>query len=420
MTELGRRMRRSYLGALWLLGMAACAVFWLYVVVEQRKESLDAITGLAVDQQVIMQRVSLMAVMLAHPEPLAGSATLRRDISADLRQLQANHRALKAAAGLSVDEDGVGVAQPSVPGRVFLAPPHRLDDRLASFIADARRVLAAPLGTVRPEIVDPIAAAARDELPKALDAAVGAFRAEIMAFVKLRSQIKIALLGGWLLLLVALSVGVFRPLVRAVEDRTEALEAARQQMEHTALHDQLTGLANRRYLSEYLERTLARARRHDEVTAVLHLDLDRFKQINDTLGHAAGDAVLVEAVKRMNNTLRESDFLARVGGDEFLFVAPEVKSADGLSAMAERIIEALCEPIDYDGRKCYIGASIGIALAAPNSDISIERLIMNADAALYDAKGSGRGCHRFFGDDAALPLRREALAEPRPLRAVGA
>ncbi|MEM6974427.1 MAG: GGDEF domain-containing protein [Pseudomonadota bacterium] len=412
MTELGKRLHRGYQTMLFLLALGACAAFWLDRNIDSRERALDEIVLIAADQKLIVQRVSMMVMMLARPDPYVGASRLRRDIAEDLRVLGANHAELRKAAGLIDGPDGSVVVPGDRPARTITAPPHRLDDRLNQFVERTRRVLAAPLGPVDLTLVAPIADTARTELPDALRGTMNAFKAETASIIRRSRFIKLGILGGFVLLLFGMSTAIFRPMVRAVEEKTADLETARKRMEHTALHDELTSLPNRRYLSDYLSKTIARAQRHREVTAVLHLDLDRFKQINDTLGHAAGDAVLLEATKRMQGSIREADFLARIGGDEFIIIAAEVHSVDGLSRLADRIIERLMRPIDYNGVKCHVGVSIGIALAPPDSDVPPERLIMNADAALYAAKDAGRGCHRFFGDDAAIPFAA-ITAQPR-------
>jgi len=197
------------------------------------------------------------------------------------------------------------------------------------------------------------------------------------------------LAGAW--------AGCLAVAARRVTAAVDGLDAARARMEHQALHDALTGLPNRRYLDDHLGRAIAAAARNGETLAVLHLDLDGFKAVNDTLGHAAGDAVLAAAAKGMQASLRAADFLARVGGDEFVVVVPVVRSVEGLGALADRLIERLEEPIPFEGQPCRIGVSIGIALAPPAEAPSPARLLNNADVALYAAKHAGKGRYRIHG-----------------------
>lgn len=181
------------------------------------------------------------------------------------------------------------------------------------------------------------------------------------------------------------------------EARNRELEAAKSRIEHNALHDSLTGLPNRRYLDDILKRNAARGYGGSGSIAVLHLDLDRFKQINDTLGHAAGDAMLIHASTVLRANCRTTDFVARIGGDEFVVVCPAGEGNDDLGPMAERIINQMRKPVNYQGHQCRFGVSIGIA-AGHGSDIDVGRLLVNADIALYRAKARGRNRFEYFSD----------------------
>jgi diguanylate cyclase (GGDEF)-like protein len=175
------------------------------------------------------------------------------------------------------------------------------------------------------------------------------------------------------------------------------LMTTKQRVEHMALHDPLTSLPNRRYLGEFMQTMLAQAARYGHTVGVCHIDLDKFKAVNDTLGHAAGDAVLVQATNIMRSEVRKSDFIARVGGDEFVVVDSKVRDAAGIAKLSARIIERLSQPFHYESNTCQIGGSIGIALAE-GADTDAERLLTNADIALYEAKNLGRGQFRFYNE----------------------
>ncbi|NMG39179.1 EAL domain-containing protein [Chelativorans sp. ZYF759] len=188
---------------------------------------------------------------------------------------------------------------------------------------------------------------------------------------------------------------------KLTEARNIELEAARTRVEFTAMHDALTGLPNRRYLDEVLAEHAVNFQ-HGERAALLHVDLDRFKQINDTLGHPAGDSVLIHAAKILTTCAGSQDFVARVGGDEFVVVcrrdtgSPDLHSGR-LSDLAEEIIAGIRDPILYEGHQCRCGASVGIAVDTDGiADPS--RLLVNADIALYRAKAQGRNGHQFFTD----------------------
>ncbi|MEL6337966.1 MAG: GGDEF domain-containing protein [Pseudomonadota bacterium] len=196
---------------------------------------------------------------------------------------------------------------------------------------------------------------------------------------------------------------VHRPLKRRIDADISSLERSREEMTHSALHDALTGLPNRRYLDEFLGKTLASASRNKQTVGLLHIDLDKFKEVNDTLGHEAGDTVLKAVTKTLLATIRNADFAARVGGDEFVIIAPSVNSIEGLGILSERLVRRLSTPIPYDDELCQVGASIGIALARPDTRLSASELIRRADEALYSVKRAGRAAYRFHpGDDEPL------------------
>ncbi|OJV00058.1 MAG: hypothetical protein BGO06_10075 [Shinella sp. 65-6] len=181
------------------------------------------------------------------------------------------------------------------------------------------------------------------------------------------------------------------------EARNEQLEAARARIEYTALHDHLTGLPNRRYLDAAIEGAAQDARQAGSRLAVLHIDLDRFKEINDTLGHVAGDRMLVHAAKVLGELKGPDDFVARIGGDEFVFVSAG-SAGRNLAMLAEAIVEAMRKPVTFNGHICRFGASVGIA-SQSGAAIDARQLLVNADLALYRAKNRGRSRHEFFTSD---------------------
>ncbi|MDB5555167.1 MAG: hypothetical protein JWL86_5151 [Rhizobium sp.] len=182
---------------------------------------------------------------------------------------------------------------------------------------------------------------------------------------------------------------------RLAEARNRELEATKAEIEHNALHDFLTALPNRRYLDETLSRRAADCLATGSGIAVIHLDLDRFKQINDTLGHLAGDHMLIHTASVLNENMGPDDFVARIGGDEFVILSRYDGSEDKLSTLASRIIKRLCDPVSFENHVCRIGASIGIAYA-DSAAIDAKQLLLNADIALYRAKTQGRNRFEFF------------------------
>jgi diguanylate cyclase (GGDEF)-like protein/PAS domain S-box-containing protein len=165
-----------------------------------------------------------------------------------------------------------------------------------------------------------------------------------------------------------------------------------------ATYDALTGLLNRHRMGKILESTLAAFQNQRRACAVMLLDLDRFKQVNDTLGHPAGDALLKQVAERLIKVVGDREKIGRLGGDEFQIILQDEDDRGALGDMADRIIKSLSHPYSIDGSRCIIGASVGIAVS-PFDGKSSEELVRNADLALYAAKGGGRGRFRFYSSD---------------------
>ena len=194
-------------------------------------------------------------------------------------------------------------------------------------------------------------------------------------------------------------------LEKKVAERTEELvseierrKKTESNLFHAAHHDNLTGLPNRILFNERLKQAVTHKRRHPaHHFAVLFVDLDRFKNINDTLGHSAGDEFLLEVSKRIGSCVRDNDMVARLGGDEFVILLDTITTIEDAKDVAKRIIQQMNEPFQLNGQEHYSGASIGIAECLEKTD-SAERLLRDADAAMYQAKGMGRGRYVLFDD----------------------
>lgn len=168
-----------------------------------------------------------------------------------------------------------------------------------------------------------------------------------------------------------------------------------EQVRKLAYYDALTQLPNRRLLEDRLDHALRHAHRHQQRLAVLFIDLDHFKQVNDSLGHAAGDELLLEVSKRMAARLREDDTLARFGGDEFIVLLPDVTDADEITAVARRLLEAVGQPVLLSNQQFRVGCSLGISMY-PEDANTAEELLQHADAAMYRAKQEGRNSYRLY------------------------
>ena len=193
------------------------------------------------------------------------------------------------------------------------------------------------------------------------------------------------------------------------EDITEQ-RRSEVKIEYMAHHDALTDLANRVLLNERLEQALGRRIHCEELVAVHHLDLDQFKAVNDTFGHPAGDKLLKTVADRLRGIVRESDTIARMGGDEFVIVQAPITDPAAATSLAQRVIALMSEPFELDGHQAVIGASVGIAVG-PGDGLRPDRLLRNADLALYRAKGDGRGTFRFFEPAMDLQMQTRRIME---------
>jgi diguanylate cyclase (GGDEF)-like protein/PAS domain S-box-containing protein len=218
-------------------------------------------------------------------------------------------------------------------------------------------------------------------------------------------------------------VGDDIPLLVAVITDITAFREAEAHSRYLALHDSLSGVANRTLLIDRVDKELSRMAKGANRCALLYIDLDRFKDVNDRLGHRAGDELIREFASRISALVRASDTVARIGGDEFAILLTDLDGPEVLEPLCERILDAARRPFEVAGVRAYVGASIGIALAA-EPDCRCTDLLRKADVALYKAKSDGRGCFRLFSEEMDERGRmrtfieaelREALAEERGL-----
>ena len=197
-----------------------------------------------------------------------------------------------------------------------------------------------------------------------------------------------------------------------MESRNAELEQTRSHIEHMAMHDSLTGLPNRRYLENELSQFNASPDLPKGRVALIIVDLDRFKQINDAFGHDAGDKLLVHVSKVLTSVIKAGDFVARIGGDEFVIFCRSFDGRDDLGWLAEQITDSMAKPVTYKGNECRFGVSIGIAESYGVSHSSVRDLLKNADLALYEAKNTGRNKFEFFTEKLELnSIRQKVLAD---------
>ncbi|MEW6353469.1 MAG: diguanylate cyclase [Pseudomonadota bacterium] len=185
-----------------------------------------------------------------------------------------------------------------------------------------------------------------------------------------------------------------------------SLKHAENHYQQLAYHDPLTGLANRLLFEDRLRQALAQAQRHQQTIAVLFIDLDNFKPINDSLGHSAGDALMQAAAERLRGCVRNADTVARFGGDEFTALLSGVKKAQDAGRVAKKILRALSEAFVLQGQEIHVTASVGVSLY-PGDGADVDTLVKNADSAMYRAKQRGKNNYQFY----TAPARSRALSK---------
>jgi len=198
----------------------------------------------------------------------------------------------------------------------------------------------------------------------------------------------------------------------AIQHDITASTREREEIHRLAYHDSLTGLANRASFLESLERAIARAAPEQRLLALLFLDLDDFKPVNDALGHATGDELLVAVAERLRAAVRKTDAVARLGGDEFAVLLTDVEHPDVAGALAGKLVDRIGQPYMLSGRRIEVGVSIGISVF-PRNGTTADALLSHADAAMYAAKARGRRQYRFFDatQDSVPPTRSARGAE---------
>jgi diguanylate cyclase (GGDEF)-like protein/PAS domain S-box-containing protein len=201
-----------------------------------------------------------------------------------------------------------------------------------------------------------------------------------------------------------------------VQDVTERLNTERT-IHYMAHHDALTGLPNRRLMQDRLNQAIMNARRKQKHVAVLFLDLDRFKVVNDSLGHDAGDLVLKDVAQRLQGCVREIDTVSREGGDEFVVVLPDLDRPENARVVADKILKELARPMEIAGQEIHVSTSIGIS-HYPNDASDVNHLLKHADSAMYQAKDAGRNTIRFFTGDLNFLMSRRLEIEGKLRRAI--
>lgn len=190
--------------------------------------------------------------------------------------------------------------------------------------------------------------------------------------------------------------GKIKERTKSLEDTLALMQATEEKLQYQATHDQLTGLPNRILMQDRIKQAIHKANRENQQFAVLFLDLDRFKLINDSLSHEAGDKILCSVAQRLKSVIRKEDTIARLGGDEFVVVINHVKNNNDITNVCEKILTLFNEPFHINKHEFFLSTSIGISLYTPKVSKSIDELLRNADLAMYRAKEMGKSQYQFF------------------------
>ncbi|MEM9735335.1 MAG: diguanylate cyclase [Pseudomonadota bacterium] len=388
-------MTRDCVLALIVLAVTVSGTYFVTTYVAREQEAGATAASLSYRQRILSLEIALQAEELALTPLWDDWHGVRENLRASLKEFERIHKAL------TIGDPELGIhnlPSPQVRAIHFKAP-YRLHNVVKQYCEIARRVLGAEgPDQISRRDVSTLDITSRRQLQNGLAVVSVVYSQEAKQRVAQLRMVQTGLYGASLLALMLVGGAVFRPMVRRVDSSTNELIDAKSLLEHSARHDPLTHLPNRRYLAEHLDRTLSEAERAGREVALMHIDLDRFKEVNDTLGHAAGDQVLANAAGIMQAELRSGDFLARIGGDEFVLVSAGGADPADLAALADRLIAEIEQTGCDDAQPAGISASIGIALAKPGSGWDADDLMLNSDIALYDAKSDGRACHRFFQD----------------------
>ena len=410
-----RALARRYVLALSLIAALAIGGFLILEATVKSHRASASIISVSARQGTLIEEVEHAAqALVLRP----GSS----DRAANRGQLFQSARAIERAhAQLTDPAHRLGEPLRTSAGirALYFGPPIDLDRRLRAYLDQAFRLSAAPDHELGPS--DPsfrYIMAATDGLLIAVERLVDLLDKEAKANVARIRMLEAGLLAATLLILGLEAFCIFRPIVRRVRDDGRRLIESQERLVELAHYDPLTGLANRTLFRLRLEMALSQARRDGTLVAILQFDLDHFKDVNDTLGHDAGDQLLCATGRRLLELLRGTDTAARVGGDEFAIILTGVNAPDQVGGVASKIIEAVGRPVTYQNQELHIGACIGITFY-PTDAQSPGQLLANADLALYRAKSSGRRRFAYFVADMTVQMGRRATVERDLRRALG-
>lgn len=393
LSQLGAKPTTLYVAALLML---ACAAIASHLLVAQSLDGLDEdsiiINRSGLQRTLCEQTLRLTGDLMVSDDP-AEIAELQEQLRSSLARMRESHKSLTADVPRFHPKDAAQFALKAA----YFDGDRPLDARLAIYFAAIDEILALDPALYSRDLVNyrVLAAAHREGLLRDLDHVVKLYEGQARARLAASEELHVLLMGATLLLLLAEAAFIFRPLIRRLTRINEELEAQNREMAQLAVSDTLTRLPNRSGFGQRLEHLLDAQTGGDRHAAIMLLDLDRFKNVNDTLGHDAGDRVLIEVGARIQQRLKGIDTVARLGGDEFAIIVRRLETPCEASKIARRLIEAIMKPILLKEGEVAVGASIGIA-TLPRADCDPTQLLVCADLALQQAKRSGRGKFVFY------------------------
>lgn len=372
-----RRLTLAYICGLALIAMLAAGAYIVTDAVIEEQEHTATIVNLSGKQRALSQRVALFSKRYRE----LGRETDRRLLFESATEMALNHQILtQGDAALDIPD-----TPPEPVRRLYYDSPEEIDRRVVQFVEYAHRLAEESdhRSTAAAGLNEVIQVAAANELIESLNAIVEAYEDESLARIDRLQTIQMLVLIGLVVTLILEGLFLFRPLVRRVEEYSA-------QMFHLAMTDTMTGAANRRAFMDAATKEVARALRHETPLCVILMDIDRFKRINDTRGHAVGDEAIKHLVATAEKAMREEDTLGRLGGEEFAILMPYADDHQA-AHMAERLRAKVEETVltPSKGDPLPFTVSIGVARVALQ-DGGCDRALNHADMALYRSKTTGR------------------------------
>ena len=373
--DVHRRVAASYILAFGVIAVCLVTMFLTSHWTLQEQQTSVALVDCAGRQRALSQRMALASQQLVfHEDPV--SAAKARGMLSDARKLFAEN------SNLLGDGEWSRMPEASTDDRIHHLG---LSQNSNDFINQVDQLLVLVPGDPRRiELAQSIFELASGPLVDQLDTLSAQAERHSTRRIRYTRQIESLLFVITLIVLVCEAVFIFQPILNANE-----------KIDWAANHDPLTALPNRRYLAQCANAALQESRRNQLSIGFMHVDLDCFKSVNDTLGHGAGDAVLKSVAETLRKNLRPEQMIARIGGDEFAVLFTNVRHVDELVGPAQRLIKKLAEPVPYQDKNCNIGCSIGLAISNPD-EMDFERVLMDADIALYEAKNNGRNQYQII------------------------